>query len=71
MRSLSAWVALALAAGASAVPSVTVHRVKESVVSPRGWTKRADAPVDHIIELRIALPQPNFDELERHLYEVR
>ncbi|KAI1795098.1 tripeptidyl peptidase A [Ganoderma leucocontextum] len=70
MRSLSAWVTLALAACASAVPSTTVHKVKESVVSPRGWTKRAPAPADHIIELRIALPQPNFDELERHLYEV-
>lgn len=71
MRSLSAWVALALAAGAFAVPSTTVHKVKESVVSPRGWAKRAPAPADHIIDLRIALPQPNFDELERHLYEVR
>ncbi|KAM5534444.1 hypothetical protein V8D89_011911 [Ganoderma adspersum] len=74
MRSLSAWVALALAlalaAGASAVPSTTAHKVKESVVSPRGWVKRAPAPADHIIDLRIALPQPNFDELERHLYEV-
>ena len=71
MRSLSALVALALAFGAAAVPSTTVHKVKENVVSPRGWTKRAPAPSDRIIELRIALPQPKFDVLEKHLYEVR
>ncbi|EJF62249.1 tripeptidyl peptidase A [Dichomitus squalens] len=70
MRSLSALVALALAFGAAAVPSTAVHKVKENVVSPRGWTKRAPAPSDHIIELRIALPQPKFDVLEKHLYEV-
>lgn len=27
-------------------------------------------PADHILELRIALPQPNFHALEQHLYEV-
>ena len=71
MRSLSALVALALAFGAAAVPSTTVHKVKESVLPPRGWTKSTPAPANHVIELRIALPQSNFEELERHLYEVR
>ena len=45
-------------------------RVKESVLPPHGWTKRTHAPEDHIIELRIALPQLNFPALEKHLYEV-
>lgn len=72
MRSLSSFVALALAVVVAAVPSKDCnHKVKESVPPPRGWTKSAPAPKDQIIELRIALPQSNFDELERHLYEVR
>ena len=48
-----------------------VHKVRESIPSPRGWTKTKRAPADHIIELRIALPQPNFGELEKHLDEIR
>ena len=72
MRSLSAWLPLALAALAVALPAKdTAHKVKESILPPRGWTKSQSAPADHIIELRIGLPQPNFAELERHLYEVR
>ena len=72
MRSLSACVVLSLAQAAVAIPAKDcAHKVKESVPPPRGWSKTAPAPADHIIELRIALPQPNFAELERHLYEVR
>ena len=72
MRSLSACVVLSLVAAAVAIPATDcAHTVKESVPPPRGWSKTAPAPADHIIELRIALPQPNFAELERHLYEVR
>ena len=72
MRFFSAWVSLALALAAAAVPAKDcTHKLKESVPPPRGWTKGAPAPADHIIELRIALPQPSFAELERHLYEVR
>ncbi|TFK79833.1 tripeptidyl peptidase A [Polyporus arcularius HHB13444] len=71
MRSLSPWVVLAFAAVAVAVPAKDcAHKVKESIPPPRGWTKASPAPADHIIELRIALPQPNFAELEKHLYEV-
>ncbi|KAH9899475.1 tripeptidyl peptidase A [Cubamyces lactineus] len=71
MRTLSFWVPLALAVVVSAIPAKDcAHKVKESIPPPRGWTKSAPAPADHIIELRIALPQPNFSELERHLYEV-
>ncbi len=72
MRSLSVWLSVALATVVVAIPSKDgAHKLKESIPAPRGWTKSAPAPADHIIELRIALPQPNFAELERHLYEVR
>ncbi|KAL0950239.1 hypothetical protein HGRIS_010224 [Hohenbuehelia grisea] len=46
------------------------HKLKERIVPPRGWTLHGPAPADHIIRLRIGLPQPNFPELERHLYAV-
>ena len=48
-----------------------VPKIKESIVAPRGWTRQARARPDDIIELRIALPQPNFPLLEQTLYEVR
>ena len=48
-----------------------VYKVKESILPPRGWTKQARAPPDHVIQLRIALPQGNFEALEQHLFEVR
>ncbi|KAI0682616.1 tripeptidyl peptidase A [Earliella scabrosa] len=71
MPSLSSWIPLLLAAAAVALPAKDCpHKVKESVPPPRGWTKSQPAPADHVIDLRIALPQPNFAELERHLYEV-
>lgn len=72
MRSLSFSLLLALASLAVAVPYRDCpHRLKESVPPPRGWVKAAPAHPDLVIDLRIALPQPNFHELERHLYEVR
>ncbi|KAH7905839.1 peptidase S8/S53 domain-containing protein [Hygrophoropsis aurantiaca] len=47
------------------------NKVKESIYGPpRGWAKGSPAPPDHIIDLKIALPQPNFDVLEKHLWEV-
>ncbi|KAF7335276.1 Tripeptidyl-peptidase sed2 [Mycena sanguinolenta] len=46
------------------------HQVKEEVVPPRGWTIFGPAPSDHFINLRIALPQSNFNLLEQHLYEI-
>lgn len=53
-----------------ASPPEFTHKLKESVAPPRGWERHGSAPPDHIIKLRIGLPQPNFPELERHLYEV-
>lgn len=71
MRVLLPWILLTLSAFVDAAPSKhCAHKVKESIVPPSSWTKQAPAPPNAIIELRIALPQPNFSELERHLYEV-
>lgn len=72
MRSLLACLALGLGTFVSAAPSKEcAHKVKESVQPPRGWVQRRPAPPDLPIDLRIALPQPNFGILEQHLYEVR
>lgn len=60
-------------ASASPAANPNLHgnvRLKEFVNHPRGWVKRSSAPPDYILDLRIALPQPNFDMLEKHLYEV-
>ena len=67
----SLYFVLALGCLAQAVPSESDHRVKESITTPRGWVKRERAPADHTIELRVAIPQSYFAELERRLYEVR
>ncbi|KAG2068080.1 subtilisin-like protein [Suillus decipiens] len=47
------------------------HKVKESIHGPpHGWHEQAPAPKHHILELKIALPQPKFPELEKHLWEI-
>jgi tripeptidyl-peptidase-1 len=47
------------------------NKVKESIHGPpRGWYKHAPAPKHHLLQLKIALPQPKFPELEKHLWEV-
>ena len=71
MRFGSLYLVLALGCLAQAVPSEYDHKVKESIITPRGWVKQERAPADHAIELRVAIPQSNFAELERRLYEVR
>lgn len=71
MRSLFACVVLGLAALTNAAPKGCAHKVKETIQPPRGWIQRRPAPPDLTIDLRIALPQPNFPLLEQHLYEVR
>ncbi|KAG1782847.1 peptidase S8/S53 domain-containing protein [Suillus placidus] len=60
------------AALASATPFKGYQqKVKESIHGPpSGWYKYAPAPKHHILELKIALPQPKFPELEQHLWEV-
>lgn len=62
--------ALPLSSYAAPGPIKCAHKVKESVAPPRGWVQGDPAPADHILELRIALPQPQFGTLEAHLYEI-
>lgn len=51
--------------------SAKVSTLKERVNVPHGWIQRTQPPpAHHIIELRVGLPQPNFDLLQQHLYEV-
>ncbi|QDS78055.1 hypothetical protein FKW77_003343 [Venturia effusa] len=45
------------------------YAVKERHVVPEQWTRLGRAPADTVLELRIALKQSQFDELERHLIE--
>ncbi|KAJ4479142.1 subtilisin-like protein [Lentinula aciculospora] len=45
-------------------------QTKERVFPPRDWEIHSIAPSNHRIELKIGLPQPNFEILEKHLYEV-
>ena len=44
--------------------------VKESIHPPPGWVKYSSASPDHVLRLRIALPQPQFHILEQHLMEI-
>ncbi|KDR84041.1 hypothetical protein GALMADRAFT_693836 [Galerina marginata CBS 339.88] len=46
------------------------YKTKEEIYPPRGWVKHSKPPPDHLISLRIGLPQHNFHVLEQHLYEV-
>jgi tripeptidyl-peptidase-1 len=46
------------------------HQVKQEISPPAGWVKHSRPAPHHNIELRIGLPQSNFRELEKHLYEV-
>ena len=62
-------VGLALLTHAAPSTSPPCH-LKESVPLPRAWIQSHRAPADHIIPLRIALPQHNFHLLEAALYEV-
>ncbi|TFK64203.1 tripeptidyl peptidase A [Pluteus cervinus] len=47
-----------------------LYEVKEHAHPPHGWIQHSVPPADHTISLRIGLPQPNFNILETHLYEV-
>ncbi|KAH9983545.1 tripeptidyl peptidase A [Russula compacta] len=45
-------------------------KLRQSITPPREWIRVGRAPGVHIIQLRIALIQPRFPELERHLTEI-
>ncbi|VDC02574.1 unnamed protein product [Peniophora sp. CBMAI 1063] len=63
--------AVTLVSAVAAAPSLgSAHKIKESVESPRGWVRLERVPGHSVIPLRFALPQHNFAELERHLYEI-
>ncbi|KAF4546234.1 Tripeptidyl-peptidase 1 precursor protein [Lasiodiplodia theobromae] len=55
---------------ATPIRARTPYAVKESHYVPRQWSKTGPAPESHVIHLHIGLKQSQFDELERHLYEV-
>ncbi|KAG2041998.1 peptidase S8/S53 domain-containing protein [Suillus americanus] len=62
---------VAALAGAAVPFKDCQHKVKESIHGPpRGWSRHTPAPKHHMLELKIALPQPKFPELEQHLWEV-
>ncbi|KAI4250164.1 MAG: hypothetical protein L6R40_000336 [Gallowayella cf. fulva] len=64
------YVGLSTLVDCSPVRSRSLYAVKDSHHVPRKWTRVGDAPPDHVVNLEIALKQSQFDELERHLYEV-
>lgn len=70
MRFSASWLILAFALSVAARPSRQGCKVKETVDSPRGWVKQLEAPADYVIELRIALPQPNFSALEVSIAQI-
>lgn len=45
------------------------YALKERHVVPKHWTRLGRAPADALLDLRIALKQSQFGELERHLNE--
>lgn len=72
MRLQWSFIALFLCATSVFASTVVTHSeyvVKDSHRVPDGWQYVRKAPLDHEIELHIALKQANFDILEKHLYE--
>ncbi|KAK8091208.1 hypothetical protein PG994_000713 [Apiospora phragmitis] len=55
---------------ASPIKARTPYQVKETHFAPRGWKRVERASADRVMNLQIGLKQGNFEELERHLYEV-
>ncbi|KKY15785.1 putative tripeptidyl-peptidase 1 precursor [Diplodia seriata] len=73
MVRLTALISLAAAAQgvlASPIRARSPYAVKETHYVPRQWSRAGRAPDDHVLHLHIGLKQSQFDELERHLYEV-
>lgn len=70
MRCFFPVVLLALAASTLGAPQNSACVVKESITLPKGWVKHSTPSPNHIVSLRIGLPQSNFPTLERLLYEV-
>jgi tripeptidyl-peptidase-1 len=63
---------LLVSSGAHASPLLqtrTPYAVKDSHFVPSKWRHVSAAPSDHNIDLRIAVKQSQFEDLEKHLYE--
>ena len=60
---------LASGAYASPIQARTPYAVKDSHFVPSKWRQVAAAPSTHNIDLRIAVKQNQFTDLEKHLYE--
>lgn len=65
-----AYIAVATSLTFAAPQTESAYKVKEEISIPPGWLKHSKPSPDHLISLRIGLPQPNFPVLEKHLYEV-
>ena len=70
MRCFYTVLLLGLATSALGAPRNTAHVVKESISLPNGWVKHSAPSPNHVVSLRIGLPQPHFPTLEHILYEV-
>ncbi|CZR64212.1 related to tripeptidyl-peptidase I [Phialocephala subalpina] len=73
MLDLSIFLSVALGAQAAfgtPIKSRTAYSVKEVHPVPKKWTPIDRAPGNHMLHMQIGLKQDNFEELERHLYEV-
>ncbi|KAI8816570.1 peptidase S8/S53 domain-containing protein [Fimicolochytrium jonesii] len=68
--SIALAVLTAASVSASPVSHAQSYTVKETHPVPAKWTQVTRAPSDLVLKFDIALKQSNFDELERHLYEV-
>jgi tripeptidyl-peptidase-1 len=63
-------VLLAVSEAVLASPVRSAYAVKDTHHVPQRWSRVQRADPDHMIYLQISLKQSQFDELERHLYEV-
>ena len=60
---------LASSSVATPIQARSPYAVKDSHFVPPKWRQISPAPPYHNINLRIAVKQNKFDDLERHLYE--
>ncbi|EIW75873.1 tripeptidyl peptidase A [Coniophora puteana RWD-64-598 SS2] len=68
MKLSSVWVALSLSPLLASAFRGSQPAIKESIRSaPQGWTRTGRAPADHVLSLKLALAQPKFSDLEKHL----
>ncbi|KAK6596575.1 Pro-kumamolisin [Botrytis cinerea] len=69
MAAFAAFLAVGLVSS-SPIKARTPYAVKETHYPPAQWQRVGPARSNHMVNLQIGLKQGQFDELERHLYEV-